>query len=123
MSTKSLTIPVPSRRIVVATLLVLLAVIVGSYAWPAVDAVYDVQRCADGGCADELPGQWSNSERTITLNDDGTFVARGDGRLMRGTWDAYERQICFRSAGEIECLAYQYMGKALVLDGETYGRR
>jgi len=83
----------------------------------------DTQRCSDGGCADELPGRWSDGERTLTLDSDGTFIARVEGRTMRGTWTATDYQICFVSAGDRECMEYQYMGEILQLDEAIYYRR
>lgn len=123
MTTKTLTIPVPSRRVVVLVLLAVLAVVAANFAMRMADTVNDARRCADGGCEDELPGRWSDGERTLTLDADGTFVARADGQTTRGTWVAIDRRLCFASADERECPDYQYMGDTLVLDGAAYERR
>lgn len=123
MTTKNITNPVPSRRVVVAALLLLLVVVVGSFAMRMTETVNDARRCADGECADELPGRWSGDERMITLDDDGTFVARGDGGTTRGTWVAIDRRLCFASEDGRQCPDYVYMGDVLVLDGVAYERQ
>lgn len=123
MTTKTITIPVPSRRVVVLLLLLLLAAIVAGPAMRVYRTFNDARDCALGGCEAELPGRWSDGERTITLDDDGTFIARADGRIMRGTWDVFGRQICFVSGGENECMDYQYMGELLMLDEALYERQ
>lgn len=123
MTTKTITIPVPSRRVIIVALLILVAIVVAGPAMRLYRTFNDARDCALGGCEDELPGRWSDGERTLTLDDDGTFVARVDGGLMRGTWVAYNRQICFASSDERECMDYQYMGELLMLDEAVYQRR
>lgn len=111
------------RRLV---LLALLAVVVVAAAGPVTRMIRtysDTQRCFSGGCADELPGRWSDGERSVTLDADGTFVARAPDRTMRGTWTATDRQICFVSAGDRTCMTYHHMGEVLMLDEAVYQRR
>ena len=124
MTQKTTSTPLSTRRLIVAALLILLAVVVVKVVGRAGHVFSDARRCADGGCAEELPGRWSDGERTLTLDGDGTFVAHAVGRAtMRGTWTATKRQLCFVSDGERTCMSYQYMGEMLVLDAVTYSRR
>lgn len=128
MSTNTPITPAPAsrRRLIALLALALLLVVIAAAVEPVqrLARTYgDTRRCAYGGCADELPGRWSDGQRTLMLDADGSFVARVDGRLMRGTWSARNRQICFVSAGERTCMVYQYMGELLTLDEATYQRR